>query len=57
MPVSKKRKKDGRLVKCRVASVPPDEMKSGVSLQDLIDALAYQEYQKTKTEEIKETNG
>lgn len=40
MPVSKKRKKKGKPVRGRVAS----ENLSGVTLQDLINVLAYQEY-------------
>lgn len=51
MPLSKKRKKNGKTVKRRgggqyVDNTPkpdPEEL-TGVSLQDLIDVVAYQQY-------------
>lgn len=55
MPVSKKRKKNGKKVKSndyrrarRVEKVA-DEQMTGVTLQDLINVLAYQEYVKDGT--------
>lgn len=55
MPVSKKRKKNGKVVKNSAArrgrrlETTAAEQPSGVSLQDLINVLAYQEYVKDGT--------
>lgn len=42
MPISKRRKKKGKVVK----KSDPESFKAGVSLQDLINVVAFQEQQK-----------
>lgn len=51
MPQSRKRKKKGKVVKSDTArrSQRLEEMSSGVTMQDLINVLAYQEYVKDGT--------
>lgn len=45
MPVSKRRKKNGKVVKpASYKRDIPDDRPIGVSLQDLINVVAYQEY-------------
>lgn len=54
MPISKKRKKKGKAVKGRSLAVR-DDRPSGVTLQDLINVLAFQEYQKEGVYDIETT--
>lgn len=56
MPISKKRKKKGKAVKGRSLAVR-DDRPSGVTLQDLINVLAFQEYQQQGVYDDVETEG
>lgn len=48
MPISRKRKKNGKKVKKGTLTIDPNK-ESSVTLQDLINVLAYQEYVKDGT--------
>lgn len=57
MPISRKRKKNGKKVKGHRGTIKVDpNAESGVTLQDLINTLAYQEYKAAGVYDV-ETEG